>query len=531
MNSNAASDISRKLPIVRDAIFHSSKPETEPICMEGTRQEVLSEIYHWADGEHEQSVLWLSGWAKVGKSTIARTVAKEYYERERLGGSFFFAEGNEKRDSLESFVGTMAHQLAEFNESYRNSLRSILHQNSILTDCPLTKQWDRLIWEPLVKIYKSQDMLPTVLVIDALDECKEDITSILEIFCKTRSRYLRLLITSRSATYDQFCYQIKEECQSIILHDVQQESVNNDLLYLFRKSLPDFIFDSFDEELLLGKLVERAGGLYVVATALTRYLKCESLVVRDRVLAILTGKSKREPPESILDSVYCNALEKSIPDDLHENDRQDHCDSIKHALGGIAIMFTEISVNSFYNLFYLRKGVSTFDREVIHRSLRRLSAILIVPQKASDKKQSFRLHHSALCDFLFDTSRCNMYSIDKKEAHLRVLECCIQVLDERLSQYLECLKMPERSLETTNWRLDERFSVDEIQYACIYWVKHLEGSNFQLCDNDIIHKFLRKHVLDWLEALCRITMVDDVLEAVCLLGKSKRVGLLVHRSD
>lgn len=526
MNSNAASDIPNKLPFVRDALFHSSKPETEPICMEGTRQEVLSEIYHWADGEHEQSVLWLSGWAKVGKSTIARTVAKECYERGRLGGSFFFAEGNEQRDSLQGFVGTMAYQLTEFNESYSNLLRSILHRNSILTDCPLTKQWDRLIWEPLVKSYESQDMLPTVLVIDALDECKEDITSILEIFCKTHSRFLRLLITSRSATYDQFCCQVKEECQSIILHDVQQESVNNDLLYLFRKSLPDFIFDSFDEELLLGKLVERAGGLFVVATALTRYLKCESLVVRDRVLAVLTGKSKREPFESILDSVYCNALEKSIPDNLHENQRQSHCDFIKPILGGIAIMFTDISVNSFYNLF------STLDREIIHRSLRRLSAIIIVPQKASDKKQSFRLHHSTFCDFLFDTSRCNMhFSIDKKEAHLKVLECCIRVLNERLSQYLDCLKVPERSPEAANWGVDEQFPVDEVQYACIYWVKHLEGSNLQLCDDDIIHTFLRKHVLDWLEALCRITMVDDVLEAVCLLGKSKRVGLLVHRSD
>ncbi|PLN81270.1 WD40 repeat-like protein [Aspergillus taichungensis] len=519
---NAVSDKLDRLPFFKDAILNSSKLENEAICMEGTRQEVLSEIYHWADGEHEQSVLWLSGWAKVGKSTIARTVAKECDKRERLGGSFFFAEGNEQRDSMGGFVGTMAHQLLEINKSYGDSLQSILRQSPMLPDYSLTKQWDRLIWKPLVKSHESQGMPPTVLVIDALDECKEDITSILEIFCKTHSRHIRLLITSRPATYDQFC-QIKGECQSIILHDVKQETVNNDLRSLFKKSIPAVIFDSFDAELLLGKLVERAGGLFVVATALTRYLKCESLIVRDRVVAILTGNTMRVPPDSILDSVYCNALEKSIPDNLYENDRKNHCDSIKQVLGGIAIMFTEISVNSFYNLLNIREQASTLDREIIHSSLGTLSAILIVPQKASDKKRSFRLHHSALCDFLFDTSRCNMYfSVDRKEAHLTILKCCIRVLNEQLSQYLGCLKVPERSLGTANGRVVEQCPVDEIQYACIYWVKHLEGSNLRLCDNDIIHTFLRSHVLDWLEASCRITMVDDVLEAINLLGKSKR---------
>jgi hypothetical protein len=39
-----------------------------------------------------------------------------------------------------------------------------------------------------------------------------------------------------------------------------------------------------------------------------------------------------------------------------------------------------------------------------------------------------------------------------------------------------------------------------VQYACLYWVQHLQKSGGQLRDNDQVHQFLQKHLLHWLEA-------------------------------
>ena len=41
----------------------------------------------------------------------------------------------------------------------------------------------------------------------------------------------------------------------------------------------------------------------------------------------------------------------------------------------------------------------------------------------------------------------------------------------------------------------------EVQYACLYWVQHLQKSGDKLQDNDQFHQFLQAHLLHWLEAL------------------------------
>jgi hypothetical protein len=52
-----------------------------------------------------------------------------------------------------------------------------------------------------------------------------------------------------------------------------------------------------------------------------------------------------------------------------------------------------------------------------------------------------------------------------------------------------------------------RFLPVEVQYACRYWVEHLEHlrppqrGDVGLCDDGEVHRFLQKHLLHWLEAL------------------------------
>ncbi|OCK98911.1 uncharacterized protein K441DRAFT_540150, partial [Cenococcum geophilum 1.58] len=41
----------------------------------------------------ERYIFWLNGLAGIGKSTIAYTIARKYYEENRLGVSFFFLKG------------------------------------------------------------------------------------------------------------------------------------------------------------------------------------------------------------------------------------------------------------------------------------------------------------------------------------------------------------------------------------------------------------------------------------------------------
>ena len=75
----------RHLPYAKDAPFNAYSKQHEHDCHPGTRVDLLPEIYRWADKQDERRIFWLSGLAGTGKSTVARTVARSYYDKQRLG--------------------------------------------------------------------------------------------------------------------------------------------------------------------------------------------------------------------------------------------------------------------------------------------------------------------------------------------------------------------------------------------------------------------------------------------------------------
>src|SRR5437667_12486652 len=66
----------------------------------------------------------------------------------------------------------------------------------------------------------------------------------------------------------------------------------------------------------------------------------------------------------------------------------------------------------------------------------------------------------------------------------------------------------------------------ELQYACLYWIQHLQQSCAQLRDNDQVHQFLQEHLLHWLEALGWMGKVLEGIYAIALLESSTSVSLL-----
>ncbi|XTI96031.1 hypothetical protein V2W45_1450980 [Cenococcum geophilum] len=56
----------------------------------------------------------------------------------------------------------------------------------------------------------------------------------------------------------------------------------------------------------------------------------------------------------------------------------------------------------------------------------------------------------------------------------------------------------------------------ELRYACRYWVHHLEQSQQQLNNGDLVHLFLQKHLLHWLEAM---SLIKETNKCVRLLER------------
>ncbi|KAH6705121.1 hypothetical protein BKA61DRAFT_679870 [Leptodontidium sp. MPI-SDFR-AT-0119] len=155
-----------QLPATPQAAFNSLENQHGPECLSNTRVDILQDITSWADGSDARCIYWLDGMAGTGKSTVARTAARIYYDRGNLGGSFFFSRGGGDVSLAEKLFTTLASQLAAKNPSAKRHIQ----ENQDIALCSLRDQWNQLILSPLSKaIGKAPATI--VLVIDALDEC------------------------------------------------------------------------------------------------------------------------------------------------------------------------------------------------------------------------------------------------------------------------------------------------------------------------------------------------------------------------
>ena len=183
-----------RIPYAVEASFNSYQRQHEPLCHTNTRTAVLQEITTWADGQDERCIFWLNGIAGTGKSTIARTISRTYFEQRRLGASFFFSRGGGDVGHAGKFVTSIAVQLASNVPYLRQYIDDAITECANIMDQSLRDQWQQLIIRPLPKKTIGGRHSSYLLVVDGLDECDQDsnIQTILQLLINTRSEKMWL---------------------------------------------------------------------------------------------------------------------------------------------------------------------------------------------------------------------------------------------------------------------------------------------------------------------------------------------------
>jgi len=137
-------------------------------CLGGTRVDVLKQLDDWLENEQGQRVFWLNGLAGTGKSTIAQSFAKITFAEGKLGASFFCSRNFGNRNNLGAILPTLAFQLAYRYPLFREQLLPVLKANPGIGRGSLCPQMETLIVGPF-----QTTQIPTLIIIDALDECQD----------------------------------------------------------------------------------------------------------------------------------------------------------------------------------------------------------------------------------------------------------------------------------------------------------------------------------------------------------------------
>ena len=488
-------------------------------CLRGTRKEVLWEIECWLAGKSGQHVFWLNGLAGTGKSTIAQTFAETAFADGKLGASFFCSRDFEDRSNLQAIFPTLAFQLAHQEPLFRKELIQVLKTCPDVGRESLYSQVEKLIVGPL----KAAN-IPTLIIIDALDECKDEepASAILSILSRHVNQIpnVKFFITGRPEPRIRSGFRLESLVQItevFKLHEVKPEVVDSDIELFFRTQLTSLAKNRSDCDLTEGWpslsdikiLYKKAAGFFIYASTVVKFImlskNCPPTEQLNRIT--LLPQSTFHEGRSGIDILYTQVLKQAI-DNVEMGNEELHS-HFRTMVGAVVLVFNPLSAKALSDLLRVPDTSTT---------LCSLHSLLLIP---TSKIAPICILHKSFPDFLTDSKRCmdHRFFINPPIHHREILLSCLALMNERL----------ERNI----CKLDDYISLSDVEdlpacraayigaaleYACCFWTNHLvripaSGPDVKEVQK-AISRFFKRHLLFWIEVLSLMGKLDVSVHAL-----------------
>ncbi|KAL8823663.1 MAG: hypothetical protein Q9191_005655 [Dirinaria sp. TL-2023a] len=523
-----------KLPYAKGAMYNSYGDD-HVTCHPDTRVDLLHEIYDWAQDPHSKIIFWLSGWAGIGKSTISRTVAERIASQGGLddvdlGASFFFKRGEGDRGSASRFFSTITRELVLKISGLDIFIADVISQDPLIFDKALGEQFDKLIYQPLRQMDLTTSRYTTfIVVVDALDECEKerDVKAIIDLWSRLADLAtvrLKLLLTSRPELPIQLGFKNISTAihQDIVLQDaVPQTTIEHDIL-IFLEDAFRRIRDSYNLDPLSGirldqdwpgeqelqSLVDMASPLFIIAATVCRFVGDSDWDPRERLKKILQSSSIEKSQQiaqtylPVLTQLSTRLKDSDDKDELHREFRM--------IVGSIVSLAEPLSKQSLSILLNI-------SADIIELRLRPLHSVLRIP---TNSDTPVRTLHLSFNEFLIsDQLQLEPFGINGPATHRMLLSRCLQLLSRPggLEENMCKLEYPGKPRREINQATIDNRLTPAVQYACQYWVQHIEHSKIKIHDQEDVHLFLQKHFLHWLEAMSLMSRLAVVIKQIRVL--------------
>ena len=474
-------------------------------CLGGTRKDVLSHIDRWFTDKKDRRVFWLNGLAGTGKSTIAQTFAETNFADGKLGASFFCSRDFEDRSSLQTVFPALAFQLAHRYPRFREKLLPVLTAIPDVGRESLCSQMEKLIVGPL-KAARVQ----TLIIIDAIDECKDEepASAILSVL----SRYVyeipgvKFFITGRPEPRIHSGFRLaplRSITEVLKLHDVEHSSVDGDIKLFLRTRLSaitktrndcDFTEEwpsSADIEILS----RNAAGLFIYASLVVKFVESESHIPTTG-LSLITSlpQSTIDEGKSGIDVLYTQILDQAFSG-VHAEDEELYR-RFRSAVGATLLTFNPLPMKILPSLLKVPDPSTT---------LCSLHPLLLIPKIEADP---IRVFHKSFPDFLTDPGRCKdeRFFINPSVHHQEILLSCLGLMKERLKKNICQLDDHVSLSDVSDLPARRKTHIgDTLEYACQFWTRHLLEIPSNSHNIEEVHKaidkFFTTQLLYWIEVL------------------------------
>jgi hypothetical protein len=503
--------------------------------LDGTRTDLLDQIFAWlptdsqvGDDTVDPRIFWINGSAGTGKTTIAYTVSSICMDQGILGASFFCSRDNAECSNPKLIFPTIAYQLGQLFTPFKDQVAAVLKSNREIGNSDLSYQLKELIVKPLSTVRYS--LPPCVVVIDALDECKDDST--ISVILASLSIHvaelspLKFLITSRPERHITSGFTLESlhpVTRRLALHEMELGVVQTDIKRYLTAHL-DIIRKSYDLSASwpstsdIQALTTKSCGLFIFAATAVRFIRDRNYSDPQNQLTKLLQRTtpilESSSPYIYLDLLYSQVLANAFP-----NISPGLAGRLKIILGTIIFLQDALSPRDLERLLNVNEDQTNLSPSSVRGTLVHLHSIVIVPE---DDEHVIRVLHPSFFDFFTNRDRCSnpRLVVDAGAQHILLAHACLRAMNElkRNPCRIESPTMHNSEVTGLPTRIGEYIPA-HVQYACRHWALHLTNAMVSGSLLEQLKELCSEHLLHLVEAC---SLLGDLRSLLISLDAAQR---------
>ncbi|QRV88163.1 WD40 repeat protein [Ceratobasidium sp. AG-Ba] len=377
-------------------------------CIEGTRVRAIEDIMNWSlDFKSNQKLLWIYGFAGLGKSAIATSVCELLEERNILAASFFCKRDNADLRDARCLLNTIVYGLAMRHKGYKQAVAKAIQEDPQICSTHIQRRYLSLIERPLQGIDNDKEVKELIIVLDALDETTKDehrssLLACLRNICDL-APWLKIIITSRPDKDIEDAF--KREDKLIARRDIAAENATEDIHTFVQWRMTGIAkakHRSMWPEDKIQNLVTCANGLFVWAETACKFIeagfRADARLEQVLQMRHLTGEVN---PFVGLDELYKTSIGAVLKDDGEDNKT-----IVRLCIGAIVVTSTRTPLP----IRDLEKLLSTqIEPGILRTIVKSLSSVIY---EHGGPGGPVRVFHPSFEDYITDQTRSSEYYVD-----------------------------------------------------------------------------------------------------------------------
>jgi len=317
--------------VVTSAMHDNDEQVAAAECHPNTRVALLERLEIWATGLRGvydgRSALWVHGSAGIGKTAIARSLARLL---ETLGSpvaSFFCFSTDSQRNTIKTMIPTIAYQIALAVPATQPFIINAVAKERKIFHRSARTQLQRLIVNPLLQLLSTLEnhdtFAPILILIDGLDEINRDsmerreLLDIIRSFLPSLKGRAKFFVTSRAEHDIETAFDHPDFTEHLSRLNLRRDldsyrDIHTFLRDRFAKLRAGHRLKSqlqaWPPEEALRTILFRSSDHFIYATTVMKYIEADYADPRRRLDDILRLSSTSQNPYSDLDAVYHQVL-------------------------------------------------------------------------------------------------------------------------------------------------------------------------------------------------------------------------------